>query len=270
MLYIPGATIFLTFFKNLLQSLLPQLKRSVVNLCTLKAYAKYFYPILLSPVLFFFGCSACAQKPDTIMPNIPPPPTMQQIMKDWGPNDSLKVSAIWYGSDYADFHMIPYTQEEDIWLSNLSLAKLAKVKAEHARLRTAVYVVYPLALEAGYTINQINKQLEGINNRHARKAIIKAREKDLKEKFADKVKNLSVYQGEVLMKLINRQTGNNCYELLKEYKGSFNTNMYQAAAWIYGGNLKQDYDIVNNKFDRQIEIFVKEIDGNWYNNPFRK
>lgn len=72
------------------------------------------------------------------------------------------------------------------------------------------------------------------------------------------------------MKLINRQTGNNCYELLKEYKGSFNTRMYQTASWVYGGNLKADYDIVNDKRDRQIEIFVKEIDGNWYNNPFRR
>lgn len=195
---------------------------------------------------------------------------MQEIMKDWGPNDSLKISAIWYGTKYDDFKMMPYTLEEDIWLSNMSLHQLAKVKAENARLRNAVYATYPFAREAGTLLNDINKLLEKVDNRRARKAIIKSKEKEIKEKFADKVKDLSVYQGEILMKLINRQTGNNCFEILKEYKGSFNTRMYQTAAWVYGGNLKADYDIKNDKRDRQIEIFVREIDGNWYNNPFRR
>ena len=235
----------------------------------LKACVKYFQKLCVLIAMLAVSGISFGQKPDAVMPNIPPPPSLAEIMKDWGPNDSLKVAAIWYGSDYNDFHMIPYTLEEDIWLSNLSLAKLAKIKAEHARLRNAVYVVYPLAREAGATINEINKQLENVKNRQARRAVIKSKEKDLKEKFADKVKNLSVYQGEILMKLINRQTGNSAYDLLKEYKGSFNTTMYQSLAWVYGGNLKQTYDI-SRKFDRQIEIFVKEVESSWYNNPFRR
>lgn len=208
-----------------------------------------------------------AQNTDTIP--IPPKPTMQEIMKDWGPNDSLRVQAIWYGTDYNDFKMMTYVEEENIWLSNLSLYELAKVKAEWARLRNAVYVTYPLAKAAGITINDIKKQLEKVDNRSARKAIIQAKEKDLKRDFSDQVKNLSAYQGEILMKLINRQTGNDCYDILKEYKGWFNVKMYQAAAFLYGNNLKQQYD-TRNKFDHQIEIFVQEIDGVWYNNPFRR
>lgn len=236
----------------------------------MKIYQKYHLYTIIFLTAVFITFSAAAQKQDVVDPNIPPRPSMQEVMKDWGPNDSLKVSAIWYGTSYTDFKMIPYTLEEDIWLSNLSLHQLAKVKAENARLRNAVYVTYPYAREAGTVINEINTLLEKAPNRSARKAIIKSKEKELKEKFADKVKNLSVYQGEVLMKLINRQTGNNCFELLKEYKGSFNTRLYQTAAWVYGGNLKSDYDINKNKKDRQIEIFVQEIDGNWYNNPFRR
>lgn len=236
----------------------------------LKTYLKYQFAAIIFLTAVFTTYFAAAQKQDIVDPNIPPRPTMQEIMKDWGPNDSLKVSAIWYGTSYNDFKMIPYTLEEDVWLSNLSLHQLAKVKAENARLRNAVYVTYPYAREAGTVINEINALLEKAPNRSARKAIIKSKEKELKEKFADKVKNLSVYQGEVLMKLINRQTGNNCFELLKEYKGSFNTRVYQTAAWVYGGNLKAGYDTQKNKTDRQIEIFVQEIDGNWYNNPFRR
>lgn len=190
-------------------------------------------------------------------------------MKDWGPNDSVKVAAIWYGTNPKDFKMMPYSLEEDIWISNLSPSQIAKVKAETARLRYAVYKCYPYAKEAGAVINELNKNLEKVSDKSARKAIIRSKEKELKKKFSDPLKNLSVYQGRVLMKLINRQTGNNCYELLKEYKGGFSSALYQATAFVYGSSLKQTYDL-SDKFDHQIEIFVKEIDANWYNNPFRR
>ena len=72
------------------------------------------------------------------------------------------------------------------------------------------------------------------------------------------------------MKLINRQTGNNCYEILKEYKGGLNARLYQTMAWFVGGNLKQDWNVKQNSFDRQIESFVNEIDGSWYYNPYRR
>jgi hypothetical protein len=52
----------------------------------------------------------------------------------------------------------------------------------------------------------------------------------LRKEFTDKLTNLSIYQGKVLMKLINRQTGNNCYEIVDEYKGSFNAALYQTIA----------------------------------------
>lgn len=189
-------------------------------------------------------------------------------MLDWGPNDMRQVSAIWYGADYNSFKVMPYTEEENVWISKLSPEKLAKVKNEWARLRNAVYVCYPYARVAGNTINEINTRLEGVDGRHDQKTIIKSKEKELKKQFADPLSNLSVYQGKVLMKLINRQTGNNCYDIIKEYKGGFNARVYQTVAFFFGGNLKQSYNL-NETFDHQIEIFVKEIDANWYNNPFR-
>ena len=70
------------------------------------------------------------------------------------------------------------------------------------------------------------------------------------------------------MKLINRQTGNNCYDIIKEYKGGLNARMYQTVAFFFGSSLKQDYD-TTDATDRQIETIVREIDATWYNNPFR-
>jgi hypothetical protein len=125
------------------------------------------------------------------------------------------------------------------------------------RLRNAVYVTYPYALRASVIINEVNGQLVNIKDEKQRKAIIKLREKDLKRDFADKVTNLSVYQGKVLMKLIKRETGNNCYELIKEYKGGFNAGLWQTVAFLFGSNLKQPYNAVGE--DQEIEKFVKEV-----------
>jgi hypothetical protein len=107
-----------------------------------------------------------------------------------------------------------------------------------------------------------------MSSKNERKKYIKSREKELKAQFSDPLTNLSVYQGKVLMKLINRQTGNNCYEIIKEYKGGLNARMYQTVAFFFGSTLKQPYDLTDPT-DRQIESIVKEIDGSWYNNPFK-
>lgn len=216
-------------------------------------------------ILLFTGSGLSAQ----IVPEvantdtIPPMPSFEERARKWGPNDTIVTDAIWYQRE-----MLSYKEEDMVWSSNLSTKKLQKYIAEWTRLRNAVYVCYPYARTAGVTINDINARLAGISSKKERKDYLKSREKELKKQFSDPLSNLSVYQGRVLMKLINRQTGNNCYELIKEYKGGLNARMYQTVAFFFGSSLKQDWDITD-KNDRQIENFVKEIDGAWYGNPWR-
>jgi len=134
---------------------------------------------------------------------------------------------------------------------------VAKYWKEWTRLRNAVYVTYPYAITAGRVINEVNAQLIHVKDENLRKQIIKSRERDLKRDFADKVTNLSVYQGKVLMKLINRETGNNCYDIIKEFKGGFNAGFWQAVAFVFGSNLKQPY--LPNSDDQEIEKIVLEV-----------
>lgn len=196
---------------------------------------------------------------------IPPMPSYAERAKKWGPNDTIMVDAIWYQRE-----MLPYKEEPMIWVSNLSEKQLQKYIAEWNRLRNAVYVTYPYARVAGATINDINAKLANVTSKKERKKYIQSREKELRKQFSDPLSNLSVYQGKVLMKLINRQTGNNCYEILKEFKGGMNARVYQTVAFFFGSSLKQDWNAQKDKTDRQIEIFVNEIDAAWYGNPYRK
>lgn len=225
---------------------------------------KYGISLSLALILFTSSKTIAQIEPsvartDTLA-SIPP---LSERAKKWGPNDTIIVSAIWYQNE-----LLPYKEMENVWISNLSPDKLAKYVAEWTRLRNAVYVTYPYARIAGVTINDINAHTTSLNSKKDRKNYIKTREKDLKAQFGDPLSNLSVYQGKILMKLINRQTGNNCYAIVKEYRGGLTARFYQTVAFFFGSNMKQDWDI-NEKMDRQIENIVKEIDGSWYNNPYR-
>jgi hypothetical protein len=117
-------------------------------------------------------------------------------------------------------------------------------------------------------MNIMNEQLSKFSSKREKKNYIKTREAELKTQFSDPLSQLSVYQGKILMKLINRQTGNNCYEIIKEYRGGLTARLYQTVAFFFGSSLKQDWDLAE-KSDRQIENIVKEIDGSWYNNPYK-
>ena len=93
--------------------------------------------------------------------------------------------------------------------------------------------------------------------RHYRKDV----EKEMRTKFEKELKDLSINQGKMLVKLINRETGNNCYKIIKDVKGGFNAFVWQIVAKRYDYNLKEDYDPQKEKM---IELVIKQL-GKEYN-----
>jgi hypothetical protein len=129
---------------------------------------------------------------------------------------------------------------------------------EWTRLRNAVYVTYPYARRAGMIMNEMNAKMALLSTESERKAYIQSREKELKKEFTTPLEQLSIYQGKILMKLINRQTGNNCYDIIKEYKGGFSARFWQTVAFFFSSNLKQPYDPKGD--DQAIEQIVEEVE----------
>jgi len=178
-----------------------------------------------------------------------------QVKPDFrfGPNDTLVVPFIIYNGD-----TIPARTLENCWVfAPMPPAMRARLR-EWTRLRNAVYVTYPYARKAGAVMNDINAHFATMKKNESRKAYIKTREKELKKEFTDPLTNLSVYQGKVLMKLINRETGNNCYDIIREYKGAVTARFYQTLAFFFNSSLKQPYDSQGD--DIQIEQIVQEIE----------
>ncbi len=165
-------------------------------------------------------------------------------------SDTLIRSAVVYEGDTIEAKVLPgiYVYAFD----------RNKERAKWTRLRNAVYVTYPYARRAAVVFNDINVHITGMSNKSDISKYINSREKELKKEFTDPLTNLSVYQGKILMKLINRETkGNNCYDIVKELKGGFTARFWQTIAFVFGSNLKQPYDAKGE--DAEIEYLVKEV-----------
>ncbi len=182
------------------------------------------------------------------------PPSKAHAQNGTGPYDTIRVNAC----IEANGDTIPCSTLDPVWVYARLTEKWKKYFADWSRLRNAVYVTYPYAKSASKVMNEINANLINVTEKKRRKAIIHSREKDLKKEFANQVTDLSVYQGKVLMKLIYRETGNNCYEIIQEYKGSFSATFWQTVALVFGSNLKQNYDPYGK--DRAMESIVEDVE----------
>lgn len=173
---------------------------------------------------------------------------------DYGVNDTLVV----YATVMEDGTLVPTSWLLPVEVLGKIPRHLARQQKKMTRLKNAVYVTYPYAREASRIINFMNLRMAGMKDESARRQFIKSQEKQLKEAFGDKITSLSVYQGKVLMKLINRQTGADVYAILKEYKGGANARLWQTVAFVFGSSLKQPYDPTGE--DAEMEGYVREVE----------
>jgi hypothetical protein len=169
-----------------------------------------------------------------------------------GQNDTLWIPYIIYEGDTMTFKVMDMVSV---------YGKMTDEQREYlkkwTRLRNAVYVTYPYAKKASHIINDVIMHLDKIPDPQQRKKYLSTREKELKKEFTEPLTALSVYQGKILMKLINRETRNTCYDLIKEYRGGFTARFWQTVAWVFGSSLKQDYDPKGS--DAEMESIVLEV-----------
>lgn len=132
-------------------------------------------------------------------------------------------------------------------------------REQWTRIKYNVKKVYPYAILAAAKLKEYDRILERMPDEKMKKAYLRVCEKDLKHEFEDELKDLSINQGRVLMKLIDRETGKTTYEIVKEMRGGFEACMWQAVARIFGNNMKDDYDA--NVEDIMIERAIKIVES---------
>jgi len=140
-------------------------------------------------------------------------------------------------------------------LSSVTIYSTRKFKSpwdqkRYEKLVRNVQKVYPYARLAGLKLREYESVL---------KAAPSDREKELTDKFGPELKKLNFSQGKILIKLIDRETGNSSYTLLQELRGKFTAFIWQQLARIFGYNLKINYDPLGE--DYQIEEIVQRIEA---------
>lgn len=137
-----------------------------------------------------------------------------------------------------------------------------KSKAEKRRfnrLRYNVKKVYPYAKLAAELLEKYSDDIEAVETERERKKYFKMIEEELKAEFDDDIRKMNTTQGRILIKLIDRETGNTSYEIVQEFRGSFTAFFWQGVSRVFGQDLKSRYDAEGE--DREIENIVQMIEA---------
>jgi hypothetical protein len=130
---------------------------------------------------------------------------------------------------------------------------------KYERLIYNLKKVYPYALIVRSRLARVDADMRNIESENDRKEYIKRVEKDVFTEYEGAVRDMTITQGRLLIKLIDRETLNTSYTLIKDYRGKISAAFWQGIARIFGTNLKEEYDPYGE--DALIESIILEIDA---------
>ncbi len=146
---------------------------------------------------------------------------------------------------------------EEVMVSDEYAIKLTKEEREQIKLlEKRVRVVYPYAKLTAEKLVQINATMAKLKTEKEKKKYFKIAEKYLNDEFEPKLKKLSQKQGQILVKLIHRQTGQTTFDLIKDYKSGWKAFWSNKTAQLFNINLKKEYNPMEVPEDYYIEIFL--------------
>lgn len=166
-----------------------------------------------------------------------------------GKNDTIRVALT-----RVDDELIPWLSLPEVLIVDTRIWKSADQRAAYNRLRYNVLKVLPYAMYAKQRYAQLQLDVANARTKREQRMLEKAFEKEVKDMFNREIKELTITQGGILIKLIDRELGTSSYEVLKEMKGGLTAFLYQSVARVFGNNLKNRYD---SQEDRDIESIIQ-------------
>jgi hypothetical protein len=166
-------------------------------------------------------------------------------------------------------YLVPMAMIDGDWVPHVRLRQVtvlppvrftsAAQARRYSKLEYNIRKVMPYAIKIQQVFEDVNKSLDSIKGSKAQKAYVAKREAQLKAEFEGKLRKLTFSQGRLLLKLVDRQTGQTTYEVVKQLKGSFSAFFWQSVARIFGANLKSEYDVKGD--DWMIEDIIIRLEN---------
>ena len=150
-------------------------------------------------------------------------------------NGYLVPACIYEGDTIASLHM------PTLYCFKPLVFKNKKQQQQYNRLVRNVKKTLPIAKEVNRAIIETYEFIQTLPDEKARQKHLQAVEKSVKEQYTPRMKKLTLSQGKLLIKLVNRETDSSSFELVKAFLGPFKAGFYQAFAAIFGASLKKEY-----------------------------
>jgi len=158
-----------------------------------------------------------------------------------------------------DGDTIPVLYFDEVYIrGNKSFRNSAESK-QWERLVRNVKKAYPYAKLAGIKFEEYNQKIANVKSERVQKAMMKQAEDELEAQFGKELRDLTITQGKILLKLIDRQTDNSSYDIVKDFRGNFRAFFYQSFARLFGYDMKVKYDPLG--VDADIERIVLMIEN---------
>lgn len=135
--------------------------------------------------------------------------------------------------------------------------KSKREQKKYYRLAYHVKKVLPYAQLAGKRMKEVEAEVANMSKRE-RKKRMKELEKEIKRDYEGELTKMSFTQGRILIKLLDRETGNISYDIVKEFRGGFTAWFFQGIAKMFDYDLKSEYDAEGD--DRLIEEIVQKVE----------
>jgi len=131
---------------------------------------------------------------------------------------------------------------DELFITNESLPEEEiEARKQFLILRNRVYRTYPYAKTASDKLNFLNQSLSKLKSKREKKKFLKITQEYIENEFEERLKKLSRKDGQILVKLIQRQTGQTTYDLVKNLKSSWKAYWYRKVAKLYNIDLKSEY-----------------------------
>lgn len=175
------------------------------------------------------------------------------VLPTWAQHPAYVVHAVVEGSD-----TIPLIHLAEAEVYGRWSPKGRREAERFDKLMRNVIKVYPYAKITGQLLAEYETELQTIEGKGDQDLYVRIAEAELRAEFEAEVKDLTVSQGKVLVKLIDRETGQTSYELVKQLRGSFVAFVWQGLARLFDQDLKAEYD--PSGADATIELIVQRIE----------
>ncbi len=152
---------------------------------------------------------------------------------------------------------IPHIKLPPVYIYTPLKFRNRRERTKYDRLVHDVKKTLPLATEIRKIIIETYETLQLLPDEKAQKRHLDKLEKELKDAYTPKMKKLTLRQGKLLIKLVDRQCDQNAYQLIKLFMGSFKAVFYQSFASLFGASLKKSYDPMGE--DSLIERVVIQV-----------